>query len=174
MHAFIKSPRWSGLLRNPPNLWSPESGQLGWRKNSEFPINPGNTCGGGAHEPESDPEWAYKFSNQNTASLYWHQLYLRDKFWVKKKVQIYVFARQRKQADTSKPCPGLRGDSKGFIGLVGNTVYMIKMSTLFSLHGSLQGCQSSVIYSSDRFWLSLCLWFLGLPSGRRLLTGEWY
>jgi len=90
------------------------------------------------------------------------------------KEQLYGFAGQRRpqQAKTSKLCPVLRGDGKGFIGLAPKAGFSMKGSTLLSLHRSFPSCRVRVRCSGDGFWLSLGLSSLDLLSGRKIAYGE--
>ena len=69
----------------------------------------------------------------------------RQSLGMKQKEQLYCFAMQRRtqQANASKLCPVLRGNSKGFYRFSLETELLIKVSTLFFIHRSFQSHQIS-------------------------------
>ena len=123
--------------------------------------------------PESDPGRAPTSVAENVASVHRHQLSLRDRV-LRKRKNSFCFARQRKtqQANASKLCPDLRGDSEGFYRFSSEDRLLIRCLYYSPSRDHFRVIESSFSGSSDGFWLSLGLSFLDLLSGMKIACRE--
>ena len=89
---------------------------------------------------------------------------------LRKRKNSFCFARQRKtqQANASKLCPVLRGDSEGFYRFSSEDRLLIRCLYYSPSTDHFRVIKSSFSGSSDGFWLSLGLSFLDLLSGMKM------